>query len=128
MAMPQIRTDTNEFDEVKSEAFSDHFVAALNASSLMMMSSIGHRTGLFDTLDGMDWSTVQQIAEAAGLNDRYVREWLGAMVTGGVVRLTHPSEAARRAIRDLGPFLPSRATPSGRGIMDLDRIRSMVGE
>ena len=27
------------------------------------------------------------IAEAAWLNERYVREWLGAMVTGGIVEL-----------------------------------------
>ena len=30
-------------------------------------------------------STSTQIAEAAGLNERYVREWLGAMTTGGIV-------------------------------------------
>jgi 2-polyprenyl-3-methyl-5-hydroxy-6-metoxy-1,4-benzoquinol methylase len=30
-------------------------------------------------------STSQEIAKAAGLDERYVREWLGAMVTGGIV-------------------------------------------
>jgi ubiquinone/menaquinone biosynthesis C-methylase UbiE len=30
-------------------------------------------------------STSQQIADAAGLNERYVREWLGTMVTGRVI-------------------------------------------
>ena len=30
-------------------------------------------------------STSQEIADAAGLDERYVREWLGAMVTGRVV-------------------------------------------
>ena len=30
-------------------------------------------------------STSQEIAARAGLNERYVREWLGAMVTSGVV-------------------------------------------
>jgi 2-polyprenyl-3-methyl-5-hydroxy-6-metoxy-1,4-benzoquinol methylase len=34
----------------------------------------------------MDEATSQQIAAHAGLQERYVREWLGAMVTGGVVR------------------------------------------
>jgi 2-polyprenyl-3-methyl-5-hydroxy-6-metoxy-1,4-benzoquinol methylase len=72
-------------DEAKVEAFAERFIAGLNASSLMMMTSIGHRTGLFDAMDGMDWAPCQQIADAAGLDERYVREWLGAMVTGKVV-------------------------------------------
>ena len=33
----------------------------------------------------MPEATSTQIAEAAGLNERYVREWLGTMVTGRVV-------------------------------------------
>jgi len=110
MAAPQTRTDIQAWDEAKAEAFSDRFVAALNASSLMMMFSIGHRTGLFDTMDGMSWSTSQQIAEAAGLNDRYVREWLGAMVTGGVVEYRStdqtyrlPPEHARWLTRRVAP-------------------------
>jgi ubiquinone/menaquinone biosynthesis C-methylase UbiE len=49
------------------------------------MISLGHRTGLFDTMRGLPPATSQEIATQAGLNERYVREWLGAMVTGGVV-------------------------------------------
>jgi SAM-dependent methyltransferase len=41
--------------------------------------------GLFDTLASLAPSTSQQIAEAAGLQERYVREWLGALVTGRIV-------------------------------------------
>ncbi len=78
-------TGTPAFDETRSEAFAERFLTALNESSLMMMLSIGHRTELFDALDGLDWSTSQQIADAAGLDERYVREWLGAMVTGRIV-------------------------------------------
>jgi hypothetical protein len=85
MTTPETSTDTIQLDEAKAEAFAERFVAGLNASSLLMMFSIGHRTGLFDTMDGMDWSTSKHIAEAANLDERYVREWLGAMVTGKVV-------------------------------------------
>jgi len=49
------------------------------------MISIGHRTGLFDVMSGMPPSSVEEIADKANLNERYVREWLGAMVTGEVV-------------------------------------------
>ncbi|MDZ7678107.1 MAG: class I SAM-dependent methyltransferase [Acidimicrobiales bacterium] len=49
------------------------------------MASIGHRTGLFDTMAQLPPSTSDGIAQAAGLDERYVREWLGAMTTGGIV-------------------------------------------
>ncbi len=42
---------------------------------------IGHQTGLFDTLADFPPATSAQIADAAGLNERYVREWLGGVVT-----------------------------------------------
>jgi 2-polyprenyl-3-methyl-5-hydroxy-6-metoxy-1,4-benzoquinol methylase len=51
------------------------------------MASIGHRTGLFDAMSGLPPSTSAEIAKKAGLNERYVREWLGAMVTAGVVEV-----------------------------------------
>jgi hypothetical protein len=43
------------------------------------MTSVGHRIGLFDALAGMDPATSDAIARRAGLQERYVREWLGAM-------------------------------------------------
>jgi hypothetical protein len=48
------------------------------------MISLGHRTGLFDLLSALPPSSSLEIARAAGLHERYVREWLGAMVTGRV--------------------------------------------
>jgi len=103
-------SDAPPFDEAKSEAFSERFLGALNESSLVMMISIGHRTGLFDTLDGRDWSTSDEIAAAASLDERYVREWLGAMVTGRVVeyrpddrRYRLPPEHARWLTRRVSP-------------------------
>ena len=45
MTTPETSADTSRFDEAKAEAFAERFVAALNTSSLMMMFSIGYRTG-----------------------------------------------------------------------------------
>ncbi len=75
------------FDQAKAEAFSGQLLNALNSGALCLMMSIGHRAGIFDPLCGQAPSTVEQIAKEAGLNDRYVREWLGAMVTAGVVEV-----------------------------------------
>ncbi|MBT3996210.1 MAG: methyltransferase domain-containing protein [Chloroflexi bacterium] len=74
-----------KFDDAKAEAFGDRLMDMLNLGSLALMTSVGHRTGLFDSMAGLAPSTSEQITEAAGLNERYVREWLGAMLTGGFV-------------------------------------------
>jgi hypothetical protein len=55
------------------------------------MVSIGHRTGLFDTMRIRPPSTSSEIAAAAGLDERSVREWLGAMTTSGVVEIDPPT-------------------------------------
>ncbi|HEX9819580.1 MAG TPA: class I SAM-dependent methyltransferase [Methylomirabilota bacterium] len=51
---------------------------------LTLMVDIGHRTGLFEAA-AKGPGTSQQIADRAGLDERYVREWLGAMATGGIM-------------------------------------------
>ena len=45
----------------------------------------GIRGGSDDALADLPPSTSGQIAAAAKLHERHVREWLGAMVTGGIV-------------------------------------------
>ncbi|NEP18477.1 MAG: class I SAM-dependent methyltransferase [Leptolyngbya sp. SIO4C1] len=73
------------FDAAKAEAFADRLLTMLNHGGLALMISIGHRTQLFDTLAALPSATSQQIAEAAQLQERYVREWLDAMTVGGLV-------------------------------------------
>ncbi len=73
------------FDTLKAETFAGSLIDTLNKSALSLMTSIGHRTGLFDTMAGLDFATSIEIAEKANLNERYVREWLGAMVTSGII-------------------------------------------
>ena len=77
--------DPTNFDVEEAERFGSQILHALNNGALCLMLSIGHRTGLFDVLNTLPPSTSQEIAAAARLNERYVREWLGAMVTAGVV-------------------------------------------
>ncbi len=81
-----------KFDDAKAEAFGDRLMDMLNLGSLALMTSIGHRIGLFDAMADLDSSTSQQIAVASGLNERYVREWLGAMLAGGVVGNEGPNQ------------------------------------
>ena len=57
----------------------------MNKAALALMLSVGHRTKLFDTMAKLPPSTSQKIATTAGLNERYVREWLGALVTSKII-------------------------------------------
>ncbi|MDT5350678.1 MAG: hypothetical protein QOH91_3965 [Mycobacterium sp.] len=68
-----------------AEEFTERVTAALDSASLAILLSIGHQTGLLDTLAKLPSATSAEIADAAGLNERYVREWLGGMTTGHVV-------------------------------------------
>ncbi len=76
---------TPSFDERRAERFADHMTTVLNHAALGLMTSVGHRTGLFDVMRDAAPSTSGELAEQAGLDERYVREWLGAMTTAGVV-------------------------------------------
>jgi 2-polyprenyl-3-methyl-5-hydroxy-6-metoxy-1,4-benzoquinol methylase len=98
------------FDSAKAEAFAGSLLQNLNHGAWCLMASIGHRTGLFDTMRDLPASTVGDIARAANLNERYVREWLGSMVTAGVVDVdatstfyTLPPEHAAMLTRAAGP-------------------------
>lgn len=82
-------------DASKRDAFGERLVGMLNSAGLAFMLSIGHRTGLFDTMRSGAWFTSESLALAAGLNERYVREWLGATATGGIVEHDHESNRYR---------------------------------
>jgi len=100
---------TSTADTARAEAFAERLVGTLNEGALCLMVSIGHRTGLFDVLGRDGAVTSEQLATSAGLNERYVREWLGAMVTGRIVeydpataRYSLPPEHAASLTRAAG--------------------------
>ena len=66
-------------------SFSNYMIDVINKGSLSLMLSIGHRTKLFDVMSTLSLSTVEDIALSSKLNRRYIKEWLGAMVTGKIV-------------------------------------------
>lgn len=79
-------------DPEKAEAFAGQFLNAVNGASVVALASLGKHTGLLDAMAGLPASTSQEIADAAKLNERYVREWLGGMVLGRVVEYDAPAK------------------------------------
>ncbi|MFF8292286.1 class I SAM-dependent methyltransferase [Streptomyces sp. NPDC016309] len=72
-------------DPARREAFAELMVDVFNKGALALLTSVGHQTGLFDTMSTLPPATSAEIAGAAALDERYVREWLGGMVLGGIV-------------------------------------------
>jgi 2-polyprenyl-3-methyl-5-hydroxy-6-metoxy-1,4-benzoquinol methylase len=101
---------TEVLDPAKAEAFGGRMVGLLNEGFLGMLISIGHQTGIFDALAELPPSTSAQIAAATGLQERYVREWLGGMTVGHIVEYDRetrtfnlPAEHAASLTRAAGP-------------------------
>ncbi|BBX01999.1 methyltransferase [Mycolicibacterium moriokaense] len=93
-----------------TQEFAERIAGAIDSASLAVLLSIGHQTKLFDTMAALPPSTSAQIAEAAGLNERYVREWLGGAASGQVVdydpatqTYSLPSHRAAVLTRAAGP-------------------------
>lgn len=75
------------FDHDRAQAFASDVLDTINRGALSLMISIGHRAGLFDALAGAGRVTSAELATRTGLNERYVREWLGAMSAGRIVEV-----------------------------------------
>jgi len=82
----------------KKESFTEWMLDAFNRAGFCLMASIGHRAGLFDVMREMPPATSTEIAARAGLNERYVREWLGAMTASRVVRVLGAEKPERYSL------------------------------
>jgi SAM-dependent methyltransferase len=101
---------TQTLDTAKAEAFAGQLIGMYNGAFTALLVSVGHRTGLFDKLADMAPSTPAEIAKATGLNERYIREWLGGLVTARVMEHDAaqgtywlPAEHAGSITRAAGP-------------------------
>ncbi len=98
------------FDETLAGQFAEKMVGTLNGAAVALMTSIGHRLGLFDTLASMPNATSSDLAKSADVTERYLREWLGVMVTSAVVEY----DAGRKTYRlplEHAAFLTTAAKP-----------------
>ena len=97
-----------DIDTAKGEAFAERMMGLLNDGFLGFLVSIGHRTGLFDTLAEIGPAQSEAVATSARLHERYVREWLGAMVLGRIVEF-EPEERTYSLPAEHGAFLTRAA-------------------
>lgn len=57
----------------------------------LFMAYLGDRTGVFTALDGAGRLTLGELAARTGLNEKYLREWLGSVCAAGYVNY-HPED------------------------------------
>ena len=85
--MPDAKPELN-WDKVKK--FSAQVSNDIGAAMLGAMSYIGDRLGIFKSLaDGASVSSVE-LAAKTGLDERYLREWLGAMTAAELASAAKP--------------------------------------
>ncbi|NND22088.1 MAG: methyltransferase domain-containing protein [Silicimonas sp.] len=109
------QTQSKIFDDAKADAFAERFVGTLNEAALAVMTSLGHRAGLFDGLAANPGLTSVRLADRIGVNERYLREWLGVMVTSGVVAYD-PSTQSYTLPPEHAAFLTRAASPDNMAV------------
>lgn len=97
------------FDTSRADGFADRLVNALNEGALCVLLSIGHRTGLFDHLDGQPPMTSSVLAKRAGLEERYVREWANGLVVSELLEYD-PEDRTYFLPAEHGAFLTREST------------------
>ena len=112
--------------KIKSKAFMGQMISIINGGALSLMISIGHKTGLFDIMDGSPPATSDEISKSAKLDERYVREWLSALSCGGILEHDStaetfflPPEHAGLLTRRSGPLnlaIPAKSIATANGI------------
>lgn len=107
---------TPNFDQNKAEKFAENLLMMMNQAALTLMLSIGHRTKLFDTLSKMPFSTSAEIAKKANLQERYVREWLNALVAGGIINYNAENKSYYLP-REHAAFLTREASPNNFAVI-----------
>ena len=78
-------------DPELTRQFGAKLVSLYTGSVLTKLIDIGYEVGLFEASRAGP-ATSEELAGRAGLQERYVREWLGAMATGGIYRYDAASD------------------------------------
>ena len=80
----QTGTEQTDVDAAALEEFAAKLIETITGGLLTCLIEIGRRVGLFE-LAAAGPATSAELAERGGLQERYVREWLAAMATAGIV-------------------------------------------
>lgn len=72
-------------DEKRLEAFAEKVMGDLGGAFAVLLSYLADRTGIYRAMRDIGRSDTETLAKAAGVDTRYLREWLSAQAAGGYV-------------------------------------------
>jgi SAM-dependent methyltransferase len=107
-------TAPDPLDQQQVQAFGQRLLGIYQGGMLTFMLALGHQSGLFEAA-ATGPATSAELAERAGLSERYVREWLGSVTTAGIVSFdpqtrryslpaAHAALLTGRSARNLAPM------------------------
>src|SRR5258707_12952087 len=73
-----------KIDRQRVQDFARKLFGHYTSGILTLLVDVGHKTGLFEAA-AKGTGTSQEIADRAAIDERYVREWLAATATRGVI-------------------------------------------
>jgi hypothetical protein len=105
-------------DQEAQQEFARRMVGIYTGAVLTKLIDLGTQVGLFEAAAAGP-ATCAGLAARAGLQERYVREWLGAMVAGGIFEYDPASgsyELPRERAELLSGSSSSNLAPMSRGL------------
>jgi 2-polyprenyl-3-methyl-5-hydroxy-6-metoxy-1,4-benzoquinol methylase len=106
-----VETAATGIEEAATEAFAERVLGDYAGANAFYMAGIGDRLGLFRELATHGPATSEEFASRTGLQERYLREWLGGMAAAGYLR--HGPTNGRFAVPpEHVPVLAEEAGPS----------------
>ena len=88
-----MKKDPSTRNEERRRRFAAKMTDVLNYGALNLAMGIGYRLELFDHLDALDKpASSATLAARTGLAVRYIDEWLGGMVSAGVVEISRNAD------------------------------------
>jgi 2-polyprenyl-3-methyl-5-hydroxy-6-metoxy-1,4-benzoquinol methylase len=108
-----------QLDEGAVEAFAEKVLVDYAGANAFFMASIGDRHGLFKELEANGGATSEELARRTGLQERYLREWLGGMAAAGYLEYV-PATAQYSLPAEHVPVLAEEAGPAFFGCAFFD--------
>src|SRR5262245_49025772 len=100
-----------EYDEQRVQDFMGRMVGEFGAVASAPLIALGDRLGLYKAMTEQGWMTSEQVAERAGLAERYVREWLAAQAASGFV-LYDPSSGCYQLENEMAMCFAEETSPT----------------
>ena len=113
----------SHFDETKMNTFLDKVFGDISGTYISLMCCIGDRLDLFKKLEAEGPMTIIELSRTAGINERYLKEWLNAMACARYLEYDSSSQHYR-----LPPEHASVLTEEGGPMFASGLYQSLLGE